>query len=161
MILPAIVELLADPTPAPEPTVASAGRVPGRPSRATALRSVVAAAAVMPARWQPFADCVIERESGGSPTILNAAGSGAAGLAQWMPAWRSGLPYVLARALKAHGATPRQARTVRLSLPHRIEQWPERYQRAAFAQILVEGGRAAAMRHWFLAGSRCNRLAAS
>lgn len=35
MILPAIVEVLADPTPAPEPTAVSAGRVPGRDERPT------------------------------------------------------------------------------------------------------------------------------
>ena len=156
-VVAAAVEVLTDPTPpASAPHAVSAGRVPGRPSRAAGSR-VVAAAAVLPERWRAFGACVEARESHSNPRAVNAS-SGAAGIFQLMPNWRHGAPYVLARALKAHGASAAYARSVRLSLPERIERWPERYQRAVFAQVLAEGGRAAALRHWGLAGSRCDGL---
>ena len=125
------------------------------PSRAAVSR-IVEAASLPPAGWGAFAACVEERESHGNPRALNA--SGHAGLVQWSRDWSRGLPYVVARGLVAHGMPRGYARTIRLSLPHRIEAWPAVLQRVAFSRVLVEGGRSAAMRHWSLAGSRCNGL---
>ena len=151
-----------DPLPTPEPTVVAAGVVAGerepRPDRAQVSR-IVAAASIVPARWQAFAACVERRESGGNSRAVNRS-SGAAGLYQFMPAWRRGLPYVVGRGLVRAGMTPGAARAVRLSLPHRIEAWPARFQRVAFAQIIHEGGRTAALRHWH-GGRGCDGLAAS
>jgi hypothetical protein len=127
------------------------------PSRAAAA---TAAASVVPGRWQAFARCVERRESNNQPHVVNS--SGHAGLYQFSRAWTHSLPYIIARGLKAHGMTARQARSIRISLAgKRIEQYPAIYQRVAFAQVLAEGGRAAAMRHWHLSGSPCNALAAS
>lgn len=127
---------------------------------------IIEAAARVPARWRAFAACVEPRESGGNPRAVNES-SGAAGLFQFMPGWRGGpepeydggLPYVVARALKFAGMAPDDARAIRLKIQNKpIHRYPEMLQRAGFAQVLREGGRAAAMRHWWLDGSRCNAL---
>lgn len=126
------------------------------PSRA-AISRIVQAASLAPTRWRAFQACVEQRESNGSPTAVNA--SGHAGLYQFSRAWTGALPHVVARGLKAHGMSTGAVRTIRLSLTgDRIETYPARYQRVAFAQVLREGGTAAALRHWGLAGSSCNAL---
>lgn len=119
---------------------------PAEPTR----RQVVAAARRFPVRWKPFAACVIRRESHGNPRAVNGS-SGAAGIAQWMPAWRHGLPFALYRRLRAVGMDHAQATRTRKSMPHLIQRWPEWAQRAAMVQVLVEGGAA----HWRLSGSPC------
>ena len=122
------------------------------------LASVVKLAAKPPARFRAFARCVESRESHGNPRAVN--DSGHAGLYQFSRDWTHALPYVIARGLKAHGMPAHRARTVRLSLTGtRIERYPAVLQRVAFAQVLREGGVAAAMRHWHLSGSPCNALA--
>ena len=127
------------------------------PSRAAVSR-IVEAATLAPAGFRAFQACVEERESHGSPTVVNA--SGHAGLYQFSRSWTHALPYLVSRGLRAHGMSKGEARTIRLLLVgKRIEQYPARYQRVAFAQVLREGGVAAAMRHWHLAGSPCNALA--
>ena len=83
-------------------------------------------------------------------------GSGAAGLFQFMPAWRSSLPYIVAERLKQHGLPKPQAKQVRLYLTKlgRVEKYPALYQRVAFAEVIEDGG----WRHWTLGGSRCQGL---
>jgi hypothetical protein len=124
-----------------------------RPSRAV---PAVRTASLPPRSWAGFAACVEDRESGGNPTILNRQGSGAAGLFQFMPAWRHGAPYIVRERLLQFGATKRQAKAVREYLTGlgRIERWPALYQRIAFAEVLEDG----LWKHWHLAGSRCNSL---
>lgn len=158
MILEALAEAVID-TPAPpvqHSVTIPADRSP-RPSRAQ-LRTVAAAAAVLPARWAAFGRCVETRESHSNPRAVNPS-SGAAGVFQFMPAWRRGLPFIVARGLKRVGATPAHARWVREHLPYRIEEWPEMYQRVGFAQVIHEGGASAAFRHW-QGGGGCNSLVA-
>jgi len=159
MILDALVSAALDPAPIPEPTVAAAGVVPGerepRPSRAQVARTT---AAIPPAGWVDFAACVEDRESHGIPTVVN--GSGHAGLFQFSRNWAHGLPYVVQRALVAAGMPVKEARAIRKTLAAKpIHRWPAIYQRIGFAQVIREGGRAAAFRHWGLNGSRCNGLA--
>lgn len=122
-----------------------------RPDRSV---SAVREAVTPPSGWGAFAACVEQRESGGSPTALNA--SGAAGLFQFMPAWRSSLPYIVAERLKQFGASKRQAKSVRVYLQGvgRVEKYPALYQRIAFAEVLDDG----AWQHWTLRGSRCEGL---
>ena len=122
-------------------------------------RELIAEAATPPPGWADFAKCVEDRESHGQPGAVNS--SGHAGLFQFSVEWRHGLPYLVQRGLVAHGMPAREARRIRLNLPTLIEKWPAQLQRVGFARVLVEGGRDAAMRHWHLAGSRCNGLAAS
>jgi len=123
-----------------------------RPSRSV---SVVRNAARPPRGWRAFADCVEQRESGGSPTAVNKS-SGAAGLFQLMPAWRSGAPYIVRERLLQFGATRAQAKAVRIYLSSlgRIEKWPALYQRIAFAEVVEDG----LWHHWALSGSRCQAL---
>lgn len=127
------------------------------PSRAAVSR-IVELSTLAPAGFRAFQQCVEQRESHGNPTVVNS--SGHAGLYQFARDWTHSLPYIVARGLKANGMPTAQARTIRLSLTgKRVEQYPAAYQRVAFAQVLREGGVAAAMRHWRLAGSPCNALA--
>jgi hypothetical protein len=124
-----------------------------RPSRGAHSR-VVADAADLPQEWEPFAQCVEQRESNGLPKVVNAS-SGAAGLHQWMPAWRNGLPYVVADRLREYGMPNKVARDVRIWLSsHLIQDWPAVYQRIGFAAVVTSGG----WRHWYLANSKCNGL---
>jgi hypothetical protein len=125
------------------------------PSRATVTRSI-AAASVPPRRWWPFARCVAERESGGSPTAQNPTSS-AAGKWQFLDSqWRTGLAHMVRSRLIAHGVPFAQAKRIRLELSATpIHRWPERLQDVGFAAVIVTPG---GWRHWALAGSRCNAL---
>lgn len=122
-----------------------------------ANRAAIQDASRIPAQWQDFADCVATRESHHNPKALN-KGSGAAGKWQFMPAWRRGLPHMVAERLASHGATPRLVRRLLASakgLP--INKWKEHYQDIGFVAVITstEG---MGWKHWYLAGSRCNRL---
>ena len=123
-----------------------------RPSRSVAA---VRESALPPRGWEAFAECVEQRESGGSPTIVNKS-SGAAGLFQLMPAWRSGAPYIVRERLLQFGASKKQAKAVRVYLSGlgRIEKWPALYQRIVFAEVVEDG----LWHHWTLPGSRCQGL---
>lgn len=139
--------------PAPEPSDDRAWAA-SRPNRGVHA-SVIRSASLVPPRWRPFAECVVARESHGNPRAVNA--SGAAGIAQWMPAWRTGLPYVVRRSLVHHGMPRPAADAVRAYLARLpIQQWPAPYQWTALAQNLAEGQ----WQHWQLAGSPCNGLVA-
>lgn len=132
----------------------SAGFDADRPMRG-AHADTIQAAAKPPRGWTAFAECVEHRESRGIPTNVNGS-SGAAGLFQFLPAWRSGLPYNVADRLRQHGVPDRIARSVRLHLSARpIHRWEPVYQRIGFADQLARPG---GWRHWYLAGSRCQAL---
>ena len=124
-----------------------------RPDRGTHSR-VVSLASLPPKGWSAFSACVIRRESHGQPGVLNGEGSGAAGLVQFMPDWRHGLPYVVRERLIQFGMPTGVARIVReyLSSLHYIDRYPEVYQRIAFAEVLEDG----LWRHW--SGHTCNAL---
>lgn len=124
---------------------------------AVANANAIAKASAIPAQWQQFADCVATRESHHNPKALN-RGSGAAGKWQFMPAWRRGLPHMVAERLASNGATPRLVRRLLASareLP--INKWKEHYQDIGFvAAITSKEGMG--WKHWYLAGSPCNSL---
>lgn len=117
----------------------------------------IASASTIPAEWRSFADCVATRESHHNPKALN-KGSGAAGKWQFMPAWRNGLPYMVAERLADHGATPLLVRRLLASakeLP--VNKWKEHYQDIGFVAVITST-KGQGWKHWYLAGSRCNRL---
>lgn len=160
MILDVVVGLAmhAEPTPATPaaPATHTASDRPfaaARPNRGAHSRTV-ALAALPPKGWERFAACVINRESHGSPTVLNGEGSGAAGLVQFMPDWRHGLPYIVRERLIQFGMPKALARSVRvyLSRLHYIDRYPEVYQRIGFAEVLEDGE----WGHW--SGHTCNGL---
>jgi hypothetical protein len=125
------------------------------PSRAQVNR-VTSAASLPPRGWAAFARCVEHRESKGHAGVVN-HGSGAAGLFQFMPAWRHGLPYMVAHRLHAHGMSKGAAAAVRRDLASKpINHWPAIYQRVGFAEVIATGG----WRAW-TGGHGCNALAAS
>lgn len=136
----------ADPAPAPVPHRVVA------PSRSGPTPTHLAA--LPPRGWSAFMSCVIDRESGGSPTAIN-HGSGAAGLAQFLPKWRHGLPFMVRDRLRRNGMPARQATAVRVMLSGLpIYRWPATYQRVGMAEVLDRGGAF----HWHLSGSRCEGL---
>lgn len=148
-----------DPLPAPEPTVVAAGVVAGerepRPDRAQVSR-IVEAASIVPARWRPFARCLVARESHGNPQARNPHSS-AQGIAQWLDrSWRRGLAHMIAQRLHEHGMPWPVARQLRNTLRgSEIATWPERLQWVGLAASLDDDN----WRPWHLAGSRCNGLA--
>ena len=124
-----------------------------QPSRAQVSR-ISAAASLPPKGWAAFARCVEHRESKGHASIVNRS-SGAAGLFQFMPAWRHGLPYMVAHRLHTHGMSKGQASAIRKDLSSKpIQRWPDVYQRVGFAEVIAQGG----WRHW-TGGHGCNALA--
>ena len=157
MILDALIALALHAAPEPDaPTTTAAHSrewAVSRPTRGAHARTVVRASTVPP-RWRPFAACVESRESHGNPHALN--NSGAAGLFQFMPAWRASLPYVISQRLGRFGAPPAVRKAVRTYLfrVHYIEKYPSIYQRIAFAEVLDDG----LWHHWTLPGSRCEGL---
>lgn len=158
MILAAIAEVMVDP-PAPQPTVAAAGLLPGErtePISRQARSATVAAASIIPARWRAFATCIVARESHGNPRARNPRSS-AQGIAQWLDrSWRYGLAHDVAVRLHAFGMPWEQALGLRAWLRgHEIATWPLALQQVGLAAVLEAGG----WRHWYLAGSRCNGLA--
>lgn len=150
---------LPSPAPAEPVTVTAATSRPdrewaaARPNRGQHARTV-ALASLPPRGWERFTACVINRESHGQPGVLNGEGSGAAGLVQFMPDWRHGLPYIVAERLRQFGMPGKVARQVRvyLSRVHFIDRYPEVYQRVAFAEVLDDG------LWWHWDGHTCNGL---
>jgi hypothetical protein len=123
------------------------------PSRAAASR-IVATAALAPSRWRAFQRCVEHRESNNQPGVVNS--SGHAGLYQFSRQWAHGLPYMVAKRLRANGMSPHAARTVRIQLQHLpIQRWSAQMQRVAFSAVIATPG---GDRHWALAGSSCEAL---
>lgn len=140
-------------------SVQAEARPANRAQVATAVANAkaIASASAIPAEWQRFADCVATRESHHNPKALN-SGSGAAGKWQFMPAWRRGLPHMVAERLASHGATPRLVRRLLASakgLP--INKWKEHYQDIGFVAA-VTSKEGMGWRHWYLAGSPCNSM---
>lgn len=119
-------------------------------------------ASTAPARWQRFFDCVVHRESKGNPRAVNPS-SQAAGIGQWLPAWRHGLPWLLYRRLLDVGVPHHAAKHIRESMPRLIQRWPLWAQEAAMVQVLIEGehGIGRGWRHWYLSESRCQTLVPS
>ena len=131
------------------------------PAQAVEARTVAAVsqAAVIPAEWQEFQECVADRESSGSYTAQNPTSS-AQGKYQFLDNnWREGGAWNVYKRLIKHGATRKEANRIRLVLREApIKTWRPKYQEILFAEVLLSGeGKGWA--HWYLAGSRCNRLA--
>lgn len=137
---------------APAAAAATYDREP-RPSRSVAAAR---AAAVIPASMARFAECVSERESGGSYTARNASGSSAQGRWQFLDRqWRHGLSFMVRDRLVRFGMPRPEARKIREWLAaHEIAAWPGPYQDAGFVEVMSRGG----AHHWALAGSSCERF---
>lgn len=137
-------------TPDPDDRAWSVQR-PTRGAHAAPIR----AAALIPPAWRPFADCVSDRESGGSYTARNPSSS-ASGRFQFLDtSWRPGLAWMVRDRLVRYGLPKAQATAVRVYLQRTpIAAWPGPYQDAGFAEVVTRGG----WHHWILPGSRCNAL---
>lgn len=122
---------------------------------AVASARIVATAARIPAAWEPFRDCVVNRESHGNPRAQNPVSS-AQGKYQFLDNnWRRGAGWNVYSRLRDAGMPRPQARRILARLHETpIKQWREEYQDAAFAfVILIPRG----WRHWS-GGHGCDRL---
>lgn len=125
--------------------------------RQAAADRATRSAATAPTRWQAFARCVAERESGNNPKARNTSGSSAAGIYQFLDrSWRRPLAFMVAERLKSFGYPKPRAKALRIELQGKnIATWPARWQHVGFAAVISHPGGA---RHWYLAGSKCNAL---
>ena len=122
---------------------------------AVASARIVATAGRIPAAWEPFRDCVVNRESHGNPRAQNPVSS-AQGKYQFLDnSWRRGAGWNVYNRLRDAGMPRPQARRILARLHETpIKQWREEYQDAAFAfVILIPRG----WRHWS-GGHGCNTL---
>jgi hypothetical protein len=96
-------------------------------------------------RWEPFRKCVVWRESRGDYRARNSRSS-AAGAYQFLASqWRDSL---------VHMIRPEHGKRVNVLFKVPLHKWPKFYQDAAFWTVLDRGN---GWRHWYLAGSSCNR----
>lgn len=117
-------------------------------------------AATIPAPQQAFAACVSHRESHGN---YKARGDESSARGRWQfldQQWRHGLAYMVAERLRHFGMSRRESKRVRIYLQSvSIDRWPAYAQDAAFVAVLNARGPWSGWRHWYLPGSKCNRLA--
>ena len=116
---------------------------------------IVATAGRIPTEWEPFRDCVVNRESHGNPRAQNPISS-AQGKYQFLDnQWRVGAGWNVYSRLRDAGMPRPQARRILAKLHVTpIKYWREEYQDAAFAfVILIPRG----WRHWS-GGNGCNNL---
>lgn len=118
------------------------------------LSAITSKAAVSP--MPAFTACVAERESHGNPRARNPHSS-AQGKYQFLAPWRHGLPFMVQARLVRFGMPKREAARIRVTLTRKpIAKWSEVLQDVAHAEVLSHPH---GWRHWYLAGSSCNRLA--
>lgn len=104
---------------------------------------------------QAFMSCVSHRESRGIPTAVSESGKHR-GKYQVTPAMGVGMSWNILPWLKTWHPNPvKYAETLRKTP---MNKWPERVQDAAFVFTLHHTGKWSEWQHWYLAGSRCNRL---
>lgn len=126
-------------------------------------------ARALPPEWEAFTLCISERESGygNHPDVRKSyradnpsPSSTAQGRYQFLDSkWRHGGAWNVYKRLVRHGYVKETAARVRdrlMATPIRL--WKPVYQDVLYAEVITSGeGRG--WRHWWLAGSRCNRLA--
>ena len=117
-------------------------------------------AAHIPPSQQAFAACVSHRESHGN---YRARGDESSARGRWQfldQQWRHGLAYMVADRLRHFGMSRTDSKVIRVHLQSvSIDKWPAFAQDAAFVAVLNARGPWSGWRHWYLPGSKCNRLA--
>lgn len=119
----------------------------------------VQAAAVIPVPWRPFAECVSRRESNHNYRARNPRSSAQGRWQLLDQAWRvnGGVEWIVSRQLRKVGLTwAQRAGWVTKLDATPIYKWPAWAQDAAFVGVVTE--RSTGWRHWYLSGSKCNRL---
>ena len=108
------------------------------------------------AATQAFEDCVGFRESRNDPTAVSRTGKHR-GRFQVTPAMARGMAWHLLPWLRTwHADATGYAMQLRRTP---MNQWPVEMQDAAFVLTLHHDGKKwSGWRHWYLAGSECNRL---
>ena len=119
-------------------------------------KTAIQHAAVPHVSMMDFQQCVANRESHSNPRAIGDQSS-ARGKYQFLKAWNHGLPYMVANRLVHFGMNKKDATKIRVTLQQKtIDKWNESYQDVAFAAVVAEPQ---GWRHWYIAGSKCNRLA--
>lgn len=104
---------------------------------------------------QAFMSCVSHRESRGIATAVSATGNHR-GKYQVTDAMAVGMSWNILPWLKTWH--PNAAKYAEMLRKTPANKWPERVQDAAFVFTLHHTGKWSEWQHWYLAGSRCNRL---
>jgi len=132
------------------------------PAEQPAVRSsnIAAARAArdIPEHLEDFQACVAQRESSGRWNAQNPVSS-AQGKYQFLDSqWRQGGAWNVWKRLVRHGYDRSTAKIVRQKLMATpIKRWKPVFQDILFAEVLTSG-EGMGWRHWYLAGSKCNRL---
>lgn len=122
-------------------------------------KHIMHTAAVIPAKHQPYAACVSNRESHGN---YKAKGDVSTARGRWQfldRQWRitGGLTYMVRDRLLTFGMNKKDANSIRQHLQHTpIDKWAPVLQDVAFVSVISHKG---GYRHWYIAGSKCNALA--
>ncbi|MFM8155415.1 MAG: hypothetical protein ACKOAF_04970 [Actinomycetes bacterium] len=128
-------------------------------ANADGMNDIAADAARVPTSQYDFTRCVSYRESRGHATARGEHGS-AAGRFQFIDRkWRHGLAHMVAMRLHRFGLNRSDALAVRgqlRAIP--IWRWDATLQTVGFLAVLNADGPWSGWSHWFLPGSRCNRL---
>lgn len=123
-----------------------------------AFSGVITEAAEVPKKWQPFASCVLSRESGGSLDKVQSGvtaknpRSSASGRWQFLNnSWNKPLAFMVASELKENGLPKPVAKEIRIKLQKKpIHSWHGYFQDIGFVAVVTEGG----WYHW--RGAYCN-----
>ena len=120
-------------------------------------KHILHTAATIPAKHQPFAACVSNRESHGN---YRAKGDVSSARGRWQfldKQWRHGLSFMVTDRLVHFGMKTRDAKRIRTQMLHApIDKWTPVLQDVAFVSVITHKG---GYRHWYIAGSKCNSLA--
>lgn len=127
-----------------------------QPSRG-AHSSIIREASRVPAKDRAWAECVINRESGGTLDRIQSGvaarnpNSTASGRFQFLDSqWRPGLAFMVRDRLVQFGMPPTQAKVVRETLSKTpIYKWHGYWQQVGFVEVIERGGK----HHW--AGPGC------
>lgn len=107
---------------------------------------------------EQFRRCVLERESHGHYGSRNSSSTAQGGYQFLASQWQESLPYMLRPELiEIHGERLGR-RVFRALMETPIYRWPRFYQDMSWFTVLHYEGPFSGAHHWYLAGSRCNRL---
>lgn len=107
---------------------------------------------------EQFRRCVLERESHGHYGSRSTVSTAQGGYQFLASQWQHSLPYMLRDELLVLHGERLGRRVFRALRDTPIYKWPRFYQDMSWFTVLHYEGPFSGAHHWYLAGSRCNRL---